>query len=91
MNGDLDNFLKNQCRINGQGNNASISGNSDLTRTGFMAIVDEAVKTVFTMEEITKAFSATGIIPFNPDKIVLRLKFPSSSGAVMEPSPVKAT
>ena len=63
-------------------NNALLSGNSDLTQIAFMAIVDEAVKAACTEEAVSKAFSATGVVPFNPDQIDL-VQFPSSSaGAV---------
>ena len=72
-------------------NNPVISGNSDLSRVAFIAIIDQAVKTVCTKENVFMAFSATGIIPFNPQRIDLT-QFPSSfAGAVASDSPVKAT
>ena len=52
-------------------NNTLISGNSDLTWIAFMAIVNEAVKAACTEEAVSKAFSAIGIVPFNPDQIDL--------------------
>ena len=73
-------------------NNPLISGNSDLTRVAFMGIIDHAVKNVYTKENVSKAFSATGVIPFNPQKIDVS-SFPSSSAAreAMEAeSPLKA-
>ena len=56
-------------------NNALISGNSDLTRIAFMAIVDESVKAACTEEAVSKAFSANGIVPFNPDQIDFPIGF----------------
>ena len=47
-----------------------ISGNSDLLRIAFIAIVDYAVQAC-TAENVKKAISATGVIPFNPKKINL--------------------
>ena len=38
-----------------------ISCNSDISRIVFMAIIDHAVKTVCTKENVLKAFSATGV------------------------------
>ena len=38
-------------------------GNSDISRIAFVAIIDPAVKIVFTKENILKAFSSTGVIP----------------------------
>ena len=73
--------------------NPIISGNSDLSRVAFMAIIDQAVKTVCTEEAVKMAFSATGIIPFDPKRIDLT-RFPSSRPAPVEASiesPVKAT
>ena len=73
-------------------NNIHISGNSDLTRVAFLAIIVHAVKTVCTREMVEKAFSATGVIPFNPNRINLS-SFPTSMQCSSEPvvSPVKAT
>ena len=37
----------------------------------FMAIIDHAVKKMCTPVKVKKAFSATGVVPFNPNKIDL--------------------
>ena len=50
-----------------------ISCNSDISRIAFMAIIDHAVKTVCTKKNFLKAFSAAGVIPYNPDKIDLKV------------------
>ena len=47
-----------------------ISGNSDLSRIAFIAIVDYAVQAC-TAENVKKALSAAGVIPYNPKKINL--------------------
>ena len=52
-------------------NKPIISGTSDISRIAFMVIIDHAVKTVSTKENVLKAFSATGVIPYNPNKIDL--------------------
>ena len=73
-------------------NNARLSGNSDLSRVAFITVVDEAVRQVCTKEAIAKAFSCTGIIPFDPKKIDLS-KYPSSfkKPCNIRESPVKLT
>ena len=49
--------------------NPQISGNSDLSRIAFIAIVSHAVKTVFTADNVKMAFEATGVIyTFQPSK-----------------------
>ena len=57
-----------------------------------MAIIDHAVKEVCTPVMVKKAFSATGVVPFNPNKIDLNA-FPTSSSQEKssESSPLKAT
>ena len=60
INTEIENILQN---------NQLLSGNTDLTR--IIATVDHAVKKVCTLELVHKAFSATGVIPFNPAKIDL--------------------
>ena len=54
-------------------NKPIISGTSDISRIAFMAIIDHAVKTVCTKKNFLKAFSAAGVIPYNPDKIDLKV------------------
>ena len=72
-------------------NNIFITGNSELTRIAFIAIIDHAVKEVCTKEMVKKAFSATGVIPFDPSQIDLS-DFPTSASQVnIEVSPMKAT
>ena len=66
-------------------NKPIISASSDISRIAFMAITDHAMKTVCTKENVLKAFSVTGVIPYNPNKIDLS-QFPYQSG-----SPKKAT
>ena len=44
-------------------NKPVISGNSDASRIAFMAIIDHALKTICTNENVLKVFSATGLIP----------------------------
>ena len=69
-------------------NNPLISGNS---RVAFMTIIKHAVEKVCTKENVMKAFSATGVIPYDPSKIDLAA-FPSSSATVKEvQSPLKVT
>ena len=46
-------------------------GDNGISRIAFVAIIDPAVKIVFTKENVLKAFSATGVIPYNPNKIDL--------------------
>ena len=71
--------------------NPLVTGNSDLSRVAFIAIIDEAVKSVCTEDNVCKAFEATGIIPFNPQKIDLS-QYPSSTCRINEiESPVKVT
>ena len=67
-------------------NNIFITGNSDLTRIAFMASIDHAVKEVCTKEMVKKAFSANGVISFDPSQIDL-----SASQVNIEVSPMKAT
>ena len=58
----------------------------------FISIINHAVETVCTIETVKKAFSATGEVPFNPEKIDIS-KYPSSSSGfntVIE-SPIQAT
>ena len=71
-------------------NNPIISGNSNLSRIAFIAIIIEAVKTVCTKEKVLMAFSATGVIPFNPQRIDLS-KYPSSMSSTpgISDSPAK--
>ena len=73
-------------------NKPIISGNSDLTRVAFCAIVVHAMKEVCNKERVQKAFKVTGVIPFNPDIIDLS-KFPTSLADLppVTDSPVKAT
>ena len=72
-------------------NKMLLTGNNDMTRLAFMATVDYAVKDVCTPTMVKKAFSATGIMPYNPSKIDLSL-FPSSSpDSYPNDSPLKAT
>ena len=54
-------------------NKPIVSGTSDISRIAFMAIIDHAVKTVCTKKIFLKAFSATGVMPYNPDKIDLKV------------------
>ena len=72
--------------------NPQISGNSDLTRIAFIAIICHAVETVCSVSNVKMAFEATGIMPFNPARIDLS-SFPTSyAGAdVISDSPIKAT
>ena len=51
--------------------NPLVSGNSDFSRVVFIAIIHEAVSSVCTLENVLLAFSATGVVPFNPQKIQL--------------------
>ena len=44
-------------------NNSLLSGNSDMSRVAIIAVIQEAVVSVCTKENIYMAFSATGIIP----------------------------
>ena len=68
-----------------------ISGNSDLSRIAFIAIVDYDVQEACTAGNVKKALSATGAIPFNPNNINLS-NFPSSSaGRVENETPIDAT
>jgi hypothetical protein len=73
-------------------NKPIISGNTDMTRIAFTSIIIHAVNEVCTNESIAKAFSATGVMPFNPDAIDLS-KFPTSLSLdpMESESPVKAT
>ena len=57
-------------------NKPIISGN-DISRIAFMAIIYHALKTVCAKENVLKAFRATEVIPYNPNKIDLS-QFPSS-------------
>ena len=59
-------------------NNLLISGNTDLTRVAFISVVEYAVNTTCTQENVMEAFSATGVVPFNLEKINVG-DFPSSS------------
>ena len=72
-------------------NNARVSGNSDLTRIAFIAVINEAVISVCTKENLAMAFSATGIIPVNPSIIQLTNYPRSYSDDIVSESPVKAT
>ena len=45
-----------------------MTGNSDLSRIAFISIINNAVETVCTIEIVKRAFSATGVVPFNPEK-----------------------
>ena len=56
-----------------------------------MTIIDHAVKTVCTKENVLKAFSATGVIPYNPNKIYLSQFLSSLAGTYQSGSPIKAT
>ena len=72
-------------------NKPIVSGNSDISRNTFMAIIDNAVKTAYTKENVLKTFSATGVIPYNPNKIDLS-QFPSSlAGTDQSGTPIKVT
>ena len=42
-----------------------ISRNSDISRIAFMVIIDHAVETVCTKENVLKPLSATSVIPYN--------------------------
>ena len=66
-----------------------IRGNNDVSRIAFINIIEHAVKEVCTPENVAKAFSATGVIPFNPNKVNLS-QFATSSSSVCPESPVKA-
>ena len=68
-----------------------ISGNSDISRIAFMAIIDYVVKTEYTKENVLKAFSATGVIPYNPNKIDLTQFSSSLAGTDQSGYPIKAT
>ena len=72
--------------------NYNLSGNSDLSRVSFIAAVNEAVIYVCTPSAISKAFSATGIIPFDPSRVKLS-DYPSvdNDAAITSNSPIKAT
>ena len=56
----------------------------------FIAAVNEVTKDVCTPEAISKALSATGIIPFNPKSVKLS-NYPSVQNNLIIDSPVKAT
>lgn len=73
-------------------NKPIISGNTDMTRIAFTSIIIHAVNEVCTDESIAKAFSATGVMPYNPNAIDLS-KFPTSLSIkpIESESPVKAT
>ena len=49
-------------------NKPVINGNNDISRIAFMAIIDHAVKSAHTKENVVKVFSATGVITYNPNK-----------------------
>ena len=51
--------------------NMFLSGNNDIRPVAFMAIIEHAVKKVCTLIMVKKAFSATGVMSFNPIKIGL--------------------
>ena len=55
-----------------------ISGNSGISRIAFMTILDHAVKTICTMENVLETFTAIGVIPYNPNKIDLSVPFQSN-------------
>ena len=59
-------------------NNPLISGNCELSRVSFIAIIDHAVRITCTCKNVIEAFRAMGIIPFNPDQIDLN-DYPSST------------
>ena len=58
-------------------NNMLLAGNSLITHLEFINIIDNAIRETCTKELVLKAFSATGVLPFNPEKID-RSQFPSS-------------
>ena len=58
--------------------NMLLSGNNDIRPVAFMAIIEHAVKKVCTPIMVKKAFSATGIMTFNPIKIDLNAFLTSS-------------
>ena len=59
-------------------NNPLISGNCELSRISFIVIVDHAVTTTCTRENVLEAFRATGSISFSPDQIELN-DYPSTT------------
>ena len=72
-------------------NKPIITDNSDISRITFVTTIDHAVKTLCTKENVLKAFSATGVIPYSPSKIDLS-QFPSTlAGTDQSGSPVKTT
>ena len=52
-------------------NNMLLTGNSLINRLEFINIIDNAMRETCTVELVLKAFSATGVLPFNPAKIDL--------------------
>lgn len=73
-------------------NNMLLTGNSLISRLEFINIVDNAISVICTKELVLKSFSATGVLPFNPEKIDLS-QFPSSlaNATPISESPVQAT
>ena len=73
-------------------NNMLLTGNSLIPRLEFTNIIDNAIRETCTKELVLKAFSATGVLPFNPEKIDL-IQFPSSlaNNTPIPESPVQAT
>ena len=69
-------------------NNMLLTGNSLINRLEFINIIDNAMRETCTVELVLKAFSATGVLPFNPAS-----QFPSSlaNATPISESPVQAT
>ena len=73
-------------------NNMFLTGNSMINRLNFINIIDNAMRKTCTKELVLKLFSATGVLPFDPNKINLE-QFPSSlaHATPVPESPVQAT
>ena len=72
-------------------NNTRVSGNSDMSRISFIAVVNEAVRDVCSKENVLRAYSATGLIPFNPKKVDISKYASSFASSNVQESPIKAT
>ena len=73
-------------------NNMLLTGNCMINRLNFINIIDNAMRETCSKELVLKAFSSTGVLPFDPTKIDLS-QFPSSlaNSTPVQESPLQAT
>ena len=62
-----------------------------MSRISFIAVVNEAVRDVCSKENVLRAYSATGLRPFNPKKVDISKYASSFASSNVQESPIKAT